>query len=205
MKQLLRIQTVPISIEYKVKRATLEHRYQPPRAEITRAKGRQEIRTTPTKIKIDTYESRASMGLKSPTRSIEEFAEAGRAAALEATRAYAEEGNALVDSKGDPAAIANMIAGRRQTIGETIPAYPGLTPPEISVEPGSISFDYTMDQLSFDWNIRHKPQLEYIPGSIEFVVTQYPDIQIEYTGTPLYVPPSADPNYSPPPGIDTSA
>ena len=36
---------------------------------------------------------------------------------------------------------------------------------------------------------------EFIPGSIEFVVSQMPDLEIEYLGDPIYFPRSADPNY----------
>ena len=36
---------------------------------------------------------------------------------------------------------------------------------------------------------------EFIPGDIEMSITQQPDVLIEYVGGPIYVPPSADPNY----------
>ena len=39
-------------------------------------------------------------------------------------------------------------------------------------------------------------------GDIAFNVTQQPDVVIKYIGGPLYVPPSADPNYEP---LDTKA
>ena len=37
--------------------------------------------------------------------------------------------------------------------------------------------------------------MEFTPGDIEISVTQQPDVIIKYVGGPLYVPPSADPNY----------
>ena len=40
-------------------------------------------------------------------------------------------------------------------------------------------------------------QFEFIPGDIEISVKQQPDVLIKYVGGPLYVPPSADPNYQP--------
>ena len=45
-------------------------------------------------------------------------------------------------------------------------------------------------------------QFTFVPGDIEFKVTQQPDVVIKYIGGPLYVPPSADPNYEP---LDTKA
>ena len=45
-------------------------------------------------------------------------------------------------------------------------------------------------------------QFTFVPGDIEFKVTQQPDVVNKYIGSPLYVPPSADPNYEP---LDTKA
>ena len=42
-----------------------------------------------------------------------------------------------------------------------------------------------------------RPESEFIPGDIEFTVTQRPEVRIKYVGGPIYVPPSADPNYEP--------
>ena len=58
----------------------------------------------------------------------------------------------------------------------------------------NMTIQYEMDKLNFDWKI-NKTGFEFIPGSIEFSITQQPDVLIEYVGDPLYVPPSANPNY----------
>lgn len=205
MQPLLKITTVPINIEYKVQRASLEHKYTPPRANVTRQKGRQEIQTTKPQLNIDSTEARASAGLKSPARSIKEFADTGNADAQAAIRTYAENGNAILDSKSKSAVAEVVSSNAMPKVYDTALTFIPAVPPEIHFEPGTISFDYTMDTLTFDWNINHKPQLEFVPGSIEFNITQYPDIIIEYMGSPIYVPPSADPNYEPPPNLDTNA
>ena len=75
------------------------------------------------------------------------------------------------------------------------------TGPEISWDPGEMSIRYEMDKLNFDWKM-NEASYEFIPGNIEISVTQHPDVVIEYIGGPLYVPPSADPNYEP---IDVNA
>lgn len=41
-------------------------------------------------------------------------------------------------------------------------------------------------------------EFEFVPGSIEFIITQMPELDIEYVGDPIYFPRSADPNYEPP-------
>ena len=33
--------------------------------------------------------------------------------------------------------------------------------------------------------------------ALNFSITQQPDVKIEYVGDPIYVPPSANPNYTP--------
>lgn len=203
MQPLLKIQSVPISIEYKVQRAQLQQQSAQPKVNVTRQKGSLNIQRTPLRVNIDSYETRASAGLKSPRRSVEEYANNGRAAAQEATRNIAEEGNARMDSGGSKSYIADMVASRMIRPAETMMTFIPSVAPEISVDPGSISFDVTMDKLTFDWNINHKPQLEYVPGNIEFTVAQYPEVVIEYMGSPIYVPPSADPNYEAP-AMDTS-
>ena len=55
---------------------------------------------------------------------------------------------------------------------------------------------FRSDKLNFDLKIANG-NFEFIPGNIEMSITQHPDIMIEYIGGPIYVPPSADPNYEP--------
>lgn len=204
MQPLLKIQNIPINIEYKVTRASLQHQSAPAKVNITRSRGSLNMQSTPPQMKIDSYETRASAGLKSAARSTQEFADRGTQAGYEATSGYAIDGNTLMDnnSKTSVAELAASKAAPR--MAETVTAFIPSVPPQIEFTPGTLSFNPTMDQLAFDWNINHKPQLEFIPGGIEFNVVQYPEVMIEYLGSPIYVPPSADPNYTPPPGINTA-
>ena len=59
-----------------------------------------------------------------------------------------------------------------------------------------------MGTQDIDWNIHPDSPLEFIPGSVEFIVHDRPRVEIEYIGDPLYVPPSANTNYEPPPILD---
>jgi len=49
---------------------------------------------------------------------------------------------------------------------------------------------------NFDWRIGNG-DFNFIPGDIEISVAQQPDVLIKYIGGPIYVPPSADPDYQP--------
>ena len=70
------------------------------------------------------------------------------------------------------------------------------TGPDISWDGGELSIQYEMDKLNFDWRM-NQMQFTFVPGDIEFTMTQRPDVIIKYVGGPLYVPPSADPDYEP--------
>ena len=65
---------------------------------------------------------------------------------------------------------------------------------DISWQPQQLNLDYQPTQLEFDWQTM-KNSMEYVPGKYQMDILQYPKVQIEYLGTPTYVPPSADPNY----------
>ena len=69
-------------------------------------------------------------------------------------------------------------------------------PAEITWDPGEMNIRYEMDKLNFDWKL-NQASFEFTPGDIEFTVTQRPEVVIKYIGGPIYVPPSADPNYEP--------
>jgi hypothetical protein len=50
--------------------------------------------------------------------------------------------------------------------------------------------DYTPIQSPSEW--------KFVPRSVEITINQLPGLEIEYVGSPLYFPRSADPNYVPP-------
>lgn len=55
---------------------------------------------------------------------------------------------------------------------------------------------YAADRANFAMNIQFGLQdFEFVPASVEFTVSQRPEVRIEYIGTPIYVPPSTDPEY----------
>ncbi|MCL2579648.1 MAG: DUF6470 family protein [Oscillospiraceae bacterium] len=198
MRPLLRIESVPINLEFRTQRAQLRQSTEQPRANITRSRGNAFIQTTPSQFRVDTFEARASAGLRSPARVIQDAAVEGRSAAMEATRNYVEQGNAVTDSRGRGNPMVDMITSRAIRTFDTIMAFVPSVPPEISYEAGDIYFDFTRDQLDFDWShISTRADMEFVPGELEFTVSQFPQVIIEFIGGPRYVPPSSDPDYVP--------
>ena len=70
----------------------------------------------------------------------------------------------------------------------------------VSYADGTLSINYSMQNAdnSSEAYFMERPEFEFIPGSIEFIIEQMPELDIEYLGDPIYFPRSADPNYEPP-------
>ena len=198
IKPLIEIECVPIELEFKVSHAKLEVVHGTADLQVTRDKGGLSIKSEPIRVNLDTFEARSSVSPASTGQSITQYAQRGQSAAYEATAAYARQGELLLEAKIGQELITQFAA--EASMKEYHPDV-GLdfipkSGPEISWDPGQMKIRFEMDKLNFDWRM-NRTQMEFIPGNIEFSVTQNPDVIIRYVGGPLYVPPSADPNYQP--------
>lgn len=198
MEQLIQIHTVPIVLEMTVSRARLEMSSNQPSYDMTRSKGSFEIEHSYPKLNIDTYEARSSMGLKTCARSVQDYGTDSVQAGYDATAKIAEEGNMLMDIQNKSNSIAEIAYQNMQNNYESVMTFLPSVPANINWDPQQLSMQYEMDKLSFDWRTSQKPEMEFTPASIEYHVKQYPKIEIEYVGKPVYVPPSASPDYVPP-------
>ena len=72
--------------------------------------------------------------------------------------------------------------------------------PDVSFDKGKLSLYYTPSDVNIDWENLMVSPVEFVPGNIEFIIKEKARVEIEYTGGPIYVPASADPNYEPPLG-----
>lgn len=192
MEQLIQITTIPISYELKVNKARLERHNGSAEIEISRDKGGMKLRSRPIQIRLDTYEARNSVVPTTKT-SISQAAQQGRTAAYSATAQYAQEGRLMLQTKiGEGAQTIDQILANRTApaTGQFEMGFIPTTGPEIDWEPASLSIEYEMDKLNFDLR-QDTGNVEFIPGSIEMIISQRPEVQIEYIGDPIYVPPSA--------------
>jgi len=112
-------------------------------------------------------------------RSQEQNAQKGIQAAYKATATIAQEGYLMMKTKLGEEVITKLS---RQSLLEGVQ--------------DEMNIRYEMDKLNFDWKIGGG-SFEFTPGDIELTVTQRPEVIIKYIGGPIYVPPSADPNYEP--------
>ena len=201
MRPLIEIQTIPIEIQMKTTNAHLEYARGTAQMEVSRDRRGLQIRSQPIRVNIDTVEARSSI-VPTTAQSIQQGAAQGQRAAYEATAVLAQEGRMMMEAKIDQDVIPQLA--QQKTVDQ--PAQLGIqflpeVGPDISWTGGEMSIRYEMDKLNFDWRM-NQMQFTFVPGDIEFKVTQQPDVVIKYIGGPLYVPPSADPNYEP---LDTKA
>ena len=201
MRPLIEIQTIPIEIQMKTTNAHLEYARGTAQMEVSRDRRGLQIRSQPIRVNIDTFEARSSI-VPTTAQSIQQGAAQGQRAAYEATAVLAQEGRMMMEAIIDQDVIPQLA--QQKTVDQ--PAQLGIqflpeVGPDISWTGGEMSIRYEMDKLNFDWRM-NQMQFTFVPGDIEFKVTQQPDVVIKYIGGPLYVPPSADPNYEP---LDTKA
>ncbi len=188
---------MPIEIEMKVTHAKMEYSRGTAELEISRGEGGMSIKSRPIRLNIDTFEARNSV-CPTAMRSVEQYAQQGKQASYEATATYAQQGQLLLDAKIGQELVTQFAADAQNRNLKTNVGLQFLPTvgPEISWDPGEMHIRYEMDKLNFDWRV-NQPQFEFTPGDIELSVKQQPDVVIKYVGGPLYVPPSADPDYRP--------
>lgn len=197
---LLQITTIPIKIEIKVTNAKFEHseEYTQPKVNIETKNGGYVMQAEPLKLNIDTYEARKSLGYghMNDGDMVQQKGEEGFSIAFQGTAKVAAEGDQLARGMS-PSEIAlnNARAGATvQTIMEFLPKEGA----DITFDEGTLNIEYQMGSQDFNWDVHPESPMEFIPGSVEFIVRDRPRIEIEYIGDPIYVPPSANPNYEPP-------
>jgi len=197
MKPLLEITTVPIQIEMRTTNAKLEYARGTAEMEISRDKGGLNIKSRPIRVNIDTFEARNSI---TPTlaRQIAQSADKGQQAAYEATATYAQQGQLLLKTRVGEELVTQFA---EEAMMKDVKLNAGIdfipkVGPEITWDTGEMNIRYEMDKLNFDWKFG-QGDFQFTPGDIEFTVTQRPEVVIKYIGGPIYVPPSADPNYEP--------
>lgn len=195
MEPLLKITNVPIKFEMKVNSARLEYNNPQAQMEISRDSGGLRIQSDPIKIDIDSFECYNSVNPSLKT-SISDAADKGKMAAYEATAAYAREGKLFLNAKIGEDVIGKIAAAETEVNTNVGITFIPTASPDITWSDPEITIQYELDKLNFDWKV-NSGNYEFIPGNIEISIKQRPDVVIEYVGGPIYVPPSADPEFVP--------
>lgn len=190
--QLLRITSTPMKIKMRSEPAKLEMNQEKPASHISRKPGKLSMKSQTIKVKIDTYEARKSLGHLNSTDQAKAAAQKGREAVQNAAAEYAELGNRLAQAYKGVTAV-DAAKTQNYTVPTQIAFLPSETA-EISWEPASVETDYQPSEISTEWDVG-LTGMRFVPGKFSVEVEQYADLEIEYLGSPQYVPPSANPDF----------
>lgn len=188
MDPLLKITSIPIDIEVKIHRASLEPIVGLPKVKISRDKGEFNIDAQPVQIQIDNTKMYNSIGLKKPLQRGLEYGDKGLSISYQAVAKIASDASNVADGKTNASEIAknDNTADALKNL-DMVTAFIPEDGPDISWKDGKLSINYTADKLNIDFDIR-KQKFKFTPGSVEFIVNQLPRVEIEYTGEPIYFP-----------------
>lgn len=192
--QLLQINVTPVKYELQIEHAKLELDQEfHPQSNTTTTPSKIQVKSTPTMVQLDTYEARHSIGFAKVGDLISQASDKGKAALTNYIKNTIETGTAI--GKIEDGVTINQIF--RQKLLESPGTYTAFLPShgaDISWQPGSLDINFTKGSLRNDWQTS-KASMNYIPGDVSMQIIQYGNVQIEYIGGPLYVPPSAAPDY----------
>lgn len=193
--QVLQITSVPVQYKLNIEHARLEYQQDfIPRAEVKTTPPELNLETQNIQVRLDTYQARRSVGFNKVQDLIADGADRGRQAVTESMRNSVETGKQM-SNIAEGVTISQII--EQKTIGNQPGVYTAFLPSggtDISWVPNNINIDYQGGSLNYDWKDMQQ-ELNYVPGSVHMEILEYPRVDIEYTGGPIYIPRSADPNY----------
>ena len=193
--QLLKITSTPMKYELEVESAKLEYQQDfTPSCDITDTPSQLEMHSQNAEVRIDTYEARKSLGLTNIEDSIQQYAAKGKEHISKLTQEYVQTGKEMAQIQ-DGTRISDIV---KQKMLQQPTLYTTFLPSEgadISWDPAQLDVNYEPGDVNLDWQIKDNNYI-YTPGSVRMKITEYAHIDIEYLGGPMYVPPSADPNYT---------
>ena len=190
---LLEITTTPPQYEYQVTRAKLEISQEAPKVDRTTQRASLNMRQQAGRLEMNSVRRRSDMGFKGVVDRANYEADLGKQAALEKTGDYADIGNQLANI-AHGANIPDTLWGQSMKHNQGNLVLVPVSPIDIHYIPASLQTDFQPGQMKADWNVG-RAKLDFVPPSFSLNFTQYASINIEYIGGPLYVPPSADPNF----------
>ena len=196
MEQLLSIKHIPIKVEVNVTRGEFK------RVENSGSKT-PSIKVSPKqggglRLQAEPYRMEIPESRNYDTYIPSSNYDSGFTLTYEAVAKLADGGNSAAGIKqtGDMGQFSAKRASR--SIEAVLQSLPKSRNSAVSYSDGVLSVNYQMtgSEAVTDLASSHA-EFEFIPGSIEFIISQMPELDIEYLGDPIYFPRSADPNYEP--------
>ncbi len=186
IKPLLEMKSIPMSIEYKINNAHYEIENVNVLAEVIQNDNVYELKMEPAKLTIDRVDIDNFHVNNDVNFNVKNFSHLSKGATYEVSSSYADKGNIKLDIKLNSTTSKIAFKKFESEVNFNFSAW----------EPQDISLNFDFDKLNFDLNGSNL-QFTFVPGTIEFIIKEYPRIEIKYLGDPIYVPESANPNYKP--------
>ncbi len=192
--QLLQITSTPMKYELEVENAKLEYQQDvTPSARVETLPSELTIHSKNAQVKIDTYEARKSLGMLKTGDFIKQRAQKGMEHINDQTREYVEIGKAMGNIQ-DGTTIGDIVRQKMLQQPEMYTAFLPRGGADISWNPAELDINYRPGDVNYDWQIKGT-DYNYRAGSVHMKIVEYAHVDIEYLGGPMYVPPSADPEY----------
>ena len=184
MKPLIKIETVPISIEY-VEKTTTHKSSQSANLRISQQDNRMTIQSNPIRILMDSFEPNASVDWHNLSYT--------------ATARYSNDGNLSMNIRmenydTDKFNYDQVVRG----IDNIINFMPQVSPDSSAYGFESMQISFDMSRLPAGLPSVDNFDTSFLPPDLELKVVEMARVIIKYVGGPLYIPKSADPNYVPP-------
>lgn len=181
MEQLLEIHSVPIIIKCSVNREPIEKSDLTADVELTKNDSGFALRCKAINVNMDSIMDTAAKNSKDSYSSAGKYNQQdNQQLNASASAMFTRDGEISVDYKK----ILNQTASHK------------VAEPKAEFDLDKLSIQYEMDKTNFDMKVS-KSAIEFTPADIQFTIEQRPEVIIKYIGGPIYVPPSADPDYEP--------
>ncbi len=197
MQNLLEITVVPAKYELEISRARLEYEQNlQPRANVQTTYAQVQMKSEAAAVRIDTYEARRSLGIERSGDFMRRQGQRGHDLILQGMGQAVVDGNRKADIH-EGVTIAQLAMQKMMEQPETFTFFLPSGGADISWQPHSLDIEVMPGEINYDWQTEGNV-LNYVPGSVRLKMLQYPSVNIQYMGGPMYIPKSADPNYQPP-------
>ena len=181
MKPLIKIETVPISIEY-VEKAETHKSSQSANLRISHKDNSLTIQSNPINISMDSFEPGSAIDLRSLTYT--------------ATAQYSSDGNLSMNVRmGNYNSNTFNFTQVSRGIDNIVDSVPKEKPSSSSYGFERMQINFDMSQLTGGLPSVDNMGASFLPPDLELKVVEMPKVIIKYVGGPLYIPRSADPNY----------
>lgn len=191
MEQLITIETVPIKIEH-VKREPLKlSSVHPQNTGADSDAGNIKVQSKPIRIALnDSFEPSTDYQWDNSTyTAIAKYGDDGKLS-LEVQ---------MEDGQATPIHFKHLSRGIDQMAGMV-----ALQKINANSESASMMIPIEASGINNGMQTADNTNIEFMPPDIELKMTQRPQVIIKYVGGPIYVPRSADPNYQPIVGFETT-